>query len=195
MKKYLLLLALSLVSVCAFGQEKEEDPDVLYAKTLLQPGRQAPDFLLKDLNGKEYSLTDFRGRYVVLVFWASWCPDCRAELPDLRAMEEKYAEKNVQFLGISFDRTLEKLKEFAAEEPLPGINLFDPLGKKDSKICAAYGVQWIPSLFLVAPDGRILKGTVVAERIDAALAKVLDFEENAVLKERPKVARPDQILR
>ena len=195
MKKYLLLIALSLVSLCAFGQDKEEDPDVLYAKTLLQPGRQAPDFLLKDLAGKEYSLTDFRGRYVVLVFWASWCPDCRAELPDLRAMEEKYAGKNVLFLGISFDRTLEKLKEFAAEEPLPGINLFDPLGKKDSKVCAAYGVQWIPSLFLVAPDGRVLKSTVVADRIDLALAKALDFDAKAQSQQRPKMGRADQAVR
>ena len=195
MKKYLLLLVLSLVSFAAFAQKPEEDPDELYAKTLLQPGRQAPDFLLKDLNGKEYSLTDFRGRYVVLVFWASWCPDCRAEIPDLLTMEEKYAEKNVLFLGISFDRTLEKLKEFAGEQKLPGINLFDPLGKKESKICASYGVQWIPSLFLVAPDGRILKSTVVAERIDQALAKTLDFDAKAQSQQRPKMGRADQAVR
>lgn len=195
MKKTLLLLALSLFSLCAFAQEKEEDPDVLYAKTLLETGRQAPDFLLKDLNGKEYSLTDFRGNYVILVFWASWCPDCRAEIPELRLMAEKYAEQKVRFLSISFDRSLEKLKEFAEEELLVGVQLFDPAGKKDSKICAAYGVQWIPSLFLVAPDGRILKGTVVASRVEEALAKTLDFEAKAQNKQRPKMGRADQAVR
>ena len=195
MKKYLLLLALSLLSFCAFAQNQEEDPDMLYAQTLLKPGTQAPDFQLKDIDGKAYSLKDFRKDYVVLIFWASWCPDCRAELPELRAMAAKYAGKKVRFVDISFDRSLEKLQAFAAENELVGVQLFDPSGKKESKVCADYGVQWIPSLFLIAPDGRILKGTVVADRIDAALAKVLDFEENAVLKERPKEARPDQILR
>lgn len=195
MKRYLLLLAFALVPFFAFGQNAEDDPDVLYAKTLLPAGRQAPDFLLKDLNGKQWSLTDFRGNYVILAFWASWCPDCRAEIPELRRMAEKYEEKNVRFLCVSFDRSLEKLKEFAAEEPLVGVQLFDPAGKKDSKISASYGVQWIPSLFLVAPDGRILKGTVVASRIEEALDKVLDFESKAQLKKRPKVERAGQVLR
>ena len=56
-------------------------------------------------------------------------------------------------------------------------------------------MQWIPSLFLVAPDGRILKGTVVASRIEEALNKVLDFESKAQLKKRPKVERAGQVLR
>ena len=114
MKRYLLLLAFALVPFFSFGQNAEDDPDVLYAKTLLPAGRQAPDFLLKDLNGKQWSLTDFRGDYVILAFWASWCPDCRAEIPELRRMAEKYEEKNVRFLCVSFDRSLEKLK--AADE-------------------------------------------------------------------------------
>lgn len=186
MKKYLLLLAFSLLSFCASAQNTEEDPDVLYAVDMIQPGKVAPDFALKDLNGQIVNLHDFRGRYVVLVFWASWCPDCRAEIPELKAMYEKYDPEMVRFLQISFDRTEDKWKEFVKEEGLPGIHVFDPQGKKDSAICAAYGVKWIPSLVLVGPDGRVARKTVVAERIDTFLSRIQNFEARPKIKQMEK---------
>ena len=172
MKKILLLLTLSLFSFCGFAQNQAEDDDALYAVNLLKPGQVAPDFQFDDINGKPYSLKDFRKDYVVLIFWASWCPDCRAEIPDLRAMAAKYKGKNVRFVNISFDRTLEKLQTFAAENELVGVQLFDPSGKKESKVCADYGVQWIPSLFVIGPDGKILRSTVIAARIDETLSQI-----------------------
>ena len=141
MKKFLLIV--TAVLLFAFSSQilhaqsaQETDPDLQYGTELLKAGTQAPDFKLSDIYGKTVKLKKFRGKDVVLVFWASWCPDCRAEIPELRRMAEKYEEKNVRFLCVSFDRSLEKLKEFAAEEPLVGVQLFDPAGKKDSKISA-----------------------------------------------------------
>ena len=122
-----------------------------------------------DIEGNELRLSDFRGKSVVLVFWASWCPDCRAEVPELKAMHAAADPDKVQFVSVSFDREFEALVNFAAENELPGVQLFDPAGKKESKVGADYGVKWIPSLYLIGPDGKVQLGTVMAWKIAAAL--------------------------
>ena len=145
---------------------EDDAAEAEYAATLLKPGTPAPDFTLNDLEGNPVKLSDFRGRNVVLVFWASWCPDCRAEVPLLKQMA---ANSDVSFVSVSFDREFEALCSFAAEQELPGIQLFEPAGKADSAVGAAYGVRWIPSLYLIDPEGNIAFGTVLASKIAAAL--------------------------
>lgn len=147
----------------------EVDPDVQYGADLLAVGAEAPDFTLADIDGASHRLSDFRGKKVLLVFWASWCPDCRAELPLLREMCAAADPDQVAFVSVSFDRTLQALKDFAEENPLPGLQLFDPAGKKDSAVAEAYGVKWIPSLYVIGPDGKVILATVVAERASAVL--------------------------
>lgn len=147
----------------------EEGPDVQYGADLLALGTEAPDFTLADIDGVSHRLSDFRGKKVLLVFWASWCPDCRAELPLLREMRAAADPGQVAFVSVSFDRTLDALKEFSQENPLPGLQLFDPAGKKESAVAEAYGVKWIPSLYVIGPDGKILLATVVAEKASALL--------------------------
>jgi peroxiredoxin len=140
-----------------------------YATTLLAPGTPAPEFCLNDLEGNPVNISDFRGRSVVLVFWASWCPDCRAEVPDLKQMAASADPSEVCFVSVSFDREFEALQKFAAEQELPGVQLFEPAGKADSAVGAAYGVRWIPSLYLIDADGKVVFGTVLASKIAAAL--------------------------
>ena len=140
-----------------------------YATTLLAPGMPDPSFTLNDLDGNPVNISDFRGRSVVLVFWASWCPDCRAEVPDLKQMAASADSSEVCFVSVSFDREFEVLQKFAAEQELPGVQLFEPAGKADSAVGAAYGVRWIPSLYLIGPDGKVVFGTVLASKIAAAL--------------------------
>ena len=147
----------------------DEELDVKYAVELLAPGTEAPDFTLGDVDGNEVSLSDFRGRHVVLVFWASWCPDCRAEIPDLKKMAAAADPEQVQFVSVSYDRAFETLCAFVKEQELPGVQLFDPAGKQNSEVGAAFGVKWIPSLYLIDPEGKVVFGTVLAGRIAAAL--------------------------
>ena len=149
------------------GKNIDQDPQ--YAVNLLPAGADAPEIILKDIDGKEVKLSDFRGRQVVLVFWASWCPDCRAEVPELKAMHEEADPAKVQFVSVSFDREFEALTKFAAENELPGVQLFDPAGKKESKVGADYGVKWIPSLYLIDAEGKVQLGTVMAWKIAAVL--------------------------
>ena len=148
---------------------QEEDLDKQYGAELLRPGTVAPDFTLKDLDGFPIRLSSLRGKRVVLVFWASWCPDCRAEVPELKAMYEAADQAKVAFVSVSYDRDLATLKKFAADNCLPGIHLFDPTGKKESKVGADYHVKWIPSLYLIDAKGRVELGTVVASKVAAAL--------------------------
>jgi len=149
---------------------KNIDQDLKYAASLLPAGSETPDFALKDIAGKEVKLSDFRGKSVVLVFWASWCPDCRAEVPELKAMYADADPGKVQFVSVSFDREFDALCKYAAENELPGVQLFDPAGKKESTVAAAYGVKWIPSLYLIGPDGKVVLGTVMAWKVAAALS-------------------------
>ena len=170
MKKLVALIAALLPCLGLAAQNtQEEDLDLQYAVDLLKPGTQAPEFSLKDINGKLFKLSDFRGRKVVLVFWASWCPDCRAEVPDLKALHASASPEKVAFVSVSFDRTLEALQQFCAENYLPGVQLFDPSGKKDSKVAAQYGVKWIPSLYLIDETGKVELGTVLIDKVAKAL--------------------------
>ena len=153
----------------AQAEAQEEDPDIQYAVSLLAPGTEAPDFTLGDIEGKDVNLSDFRGRTVVLVFWASWCPDCRAEVPELKAMHAAADPAKVAFVSVSFDREREKFVSYVNENELPGVQLFDPAGKKESAVAEAFGVKWIPSLYVIDPDGKVVLGTVVASKVAALL--------------------------
>ena len=146
-----------------------EDPDLQYGTELLQPGTAAPDFTLSDSQDNPLTLSDLQGKDVVLVFWASWCPDCRAEVPLLKEMYAAADPEKTAFVSVSFDREKEKWLSYIEENQLPGIQLFDPAGKKDSSIGADFHVKWIPSLYLIGPDGKIKLATVVAEKVAAAL--------------------------
>lgn len=162
-----LLLGSGLFPTPLSAQTPPEDPDLLYATELLSPGTPVPDFSLEDINGKKVRLSDFKGQKLVLVFWASWCPDCRAEVPALKAMQA--AAPDVAFVSISFDRSFDAFKQYVQDNALGGVQLFDPAGKKESAVAAAFHVKWIPSLYLVGADGRVLLATVVAEKIARAL--------------------------
>ena len=166
--KKLLILILALLP-CLLLSAQTEDLDLQYATELLKPGTTVPDFTLNDIQGNPVKLSDFRGRQVVLVFWASWCPDCRAEVPELKAMHAAADPSKVAFVSVSFDRTFEALTTFVKENYLPGVQLFDPAGKKDSAVSAAFHVKWIPSLYLIDADGKVQLGTVVADKVAKAL--------------------------
>lgn len=161
-------MAALLVGVAAFAQQ-EEDPDLTYGKDLLAVGTIAPDFTLKDIDGKDVSLSNFRGKQVVLHFWASWCPDCRAEVPEIKAAQAAADPSKVVFVSVSFDRKVEAFEAYVRDNALGGVQLFDALGKKESAIGSTYHVQWIPATYLIGPDGRIQLATVVFSKVAARL--------------------------
>ena len=168
MKHIFAFVAALLVGVAAFAQETQ-DPDVVYGKDLLSVGTVAPSFTLKDIDGKSVSLSDFRGKQVVLHFWASWCPDCREETPQLKAAQAAADPSKVVFVSVSFDRKVEAFEAYVRENALGGVQLFDASGKKESVVGTSYHVKWIPATYLIGPDGRIQLATVVFSKVAARL--------------------------
>ena len=166
MKHIFAFVAALLVGVAAFAQE---DPDVVYGKDLLSVGSVAPAFTLQDIDGKSVSLSDFLGKQVVLHFWASWCPDCREETPQLKAAQAAADPSKVVFVSVSFDRKVEAFEAYVRENALGSVQLFDASGKKESVVGTAYHVKWIPATYLIGPDGRIQLATVVFSKVAAEL--------------------------
>mgnify|MGYP004662927237 FL=1 len=169
-----ILLSLSMLLAATTGliaqttDEKGNDLDSVYAQKLLKPGTTAPDFILPMPNGYRVQLAEFKGKYVLLDFWASWCPDCRKDIPTVKAMYEKYG-KNVVFIGVSFDTDRDRWAKCVADNGMTWRQVSELKRMREAKIAQTYGVQWIPSMTLVGPDGKVVLSTVVLERMEKAL--------------------------
>lgn len=118
-----------------------------------QVGDFAPDFVLKDISGNDVALSMFKGKVVLLEFWATWCPPCRASIPGLIAMQEKYGSRGLVVLGVSLDEgqnLAAKLTEFSREVKT---NYAILLGTEH--VAKAYNVRSIPVTFFIDKEGRI----------------------------------------
>lgn len=165
MKQIFLLLTLVLtLSASAFAQ----DADSKYATSLLSAGTEAPDFTLSDLEGKTHSLSELSGSYVVLDFWASWCPDCRKDIPELKRLYSLYGSK-VRFVSISFDDKKNLWQQCVESNGMEWLQLSELCKWRDSKVSGLYQVKWIPSMYLIDPEGKVVLGTVMLEKIEKAL--------------------------
>jgi peroxiredoxin len=118
----------------------------------IEAGQAAPDFSLTNIDGQKASLTDFKGKAVILNFFASWCPPCREEIPDFIALQKTYGDKGFTFVGVSLVNVSES-KDFAAKM---GINY--PVLIDDGKVSNLYGpVRSIPTTYVIGKDGKIVK--------------------------------------
>ena len=166
MKKFLLICAaLAAVVAC---KSNAKDADSEYATDMLKKGDAVPAFSLKDRSDVLHSRDEFAGEYVVYDFWATWCPDCRADVPAMKDLYERFGDK-VKFVGISFDTDPEKLDAYVAENGIGWLQLSDFVSKKESAVGADFRVKWIPSMYLVGPDGKVLLGTVMVSKLALAL--------------------------
>lgn len=147
------------------------DFDETYAQELLKPGTPAPDFQLQTPDGKTLKFREFaKGKYVVIDFWASWCPDCRKDLPEIIRLYDKFHKYGVEFLGVSFDTDKEKWTNYIAQSGVPYPQVSELKRMNQSDVAKAYGVRWIPSVYLIGPDGKVLVSTVLSYKIECELA-------------------------
>lgn len=134
----------------------------------VQIGKTAPEFTLPDTAGVDVSLSDFRGKYVLLDFWASWCPPCRRENPNVVKAYQDYKDKNFTIIGISLDNHKAKWLKAIQDDHLTWTHVSD-LKYWDSEIPALYGVRGIPANVLLDPDGVIIAKNITGEELHARL--------------------------
>jgi peroxiredoxin len=116
-------------------------------------GTAAPDFALESLDGKTVRLSDFRGKGVLLNFWATWCQPCKIEMPWFVDLQKQYGEEGLQVVGIAMDDASEKdIAEFAKDM---GVN-YPILVGKDSVSDSFGGVPYLPTTFYIARDGKVV---------------------------------------
>ena len=138
----------------------------------VQIGKTAPEFSLPDTAGVTVSLSDFRGKYVLLDFWASWCPPCRRENPNVVKAFQDYKDKNFTIIGISLDNNKDKWLKAIADDNLTWTHVSD-LKYWDSEIPALYGVRGIPANVLLDPDGVIIAKNITGEDLPNTLKEVI----------------------
>ena len=114
-------------------------------------GAKATDFTLKDLSGKEFTLSSFKGKPVLLNFWATWCPYCRKERAHLDSIYKDYREKGLIILSVSTDRSAGLVKRFLKDMPADFTVLFDSNGS----VASSYNVRGLPTSFLINREGII----------------------------------------
>lgn len=147
-----------------------QDLDAKYATDLLPVGTKAPD--LVDAKDSIHHITDFRGRCVVLDFWATWCGDCRKDLPEMKKLHQIYDLEGVEFIGISFDTDFSVLQDFMDKEHM-GWRVLSELKKmKETKMANDYHIKWIPTMYLLDTEGRVMLATVEIEKLKAKLAEL-----------------------
>ena len=140
------------------------------------PGAEAPAFTMRDvISGKDLSLSHYKGKYVIIDFWGSWCGPCRKSHPHLLQLYSRYKEKGLSIVGIAADHKDEVIRKAASEDGLlwPQLNMYEKRAGQP-EINKAYNVSAFPSKFLINPDGKI-EAIFVGDtkEIDSLLEKLL----------------------
>ena len=153
-------------------EEGKKYRDQLQRRLQISPGGTLPNFESRTPEGKIVKLSDLRGKYVLVDFWASWCIPCRAEFPYLKKAYARFKNKNFEIVGYSIDNKKSLWASALQNDDIPWINLSDLVGPKDP-IALMYNIVSIPSNFLIGPDGKVLATNLRGDAVEPMLAKYI----------------------
>ena len=163
----LLTLVLGFVAAANFALAD----DAIDLKAL-PVGSPFPDFSETDVNGKPISVAQYKGKIVLVDFWATWCGPCVGELPNVLKTYEKYHSKGFEIVGVSLDSDKSKLTSFIQAKNMTWQQFFDGGGWKN-KIAQKYTVHSIPATYLIDKDGKLLAKNLRGPALEEAVGKAL----------------------
>lgn len=164
-----ILVLAGAIALFAWGWSNDQgDAD---SGDQVRVGREAPDFALPDLDGDEIALSDHRGEVVLINFWATWCPPCRVEMPDLEAVYRQHGDEGFEILGVDQREPVDLVEDYVTERGFSWVFLLD----EDFDVSRDYSATSIPKSILVDRDGtvaHIWTGTLTRTQLEQQIAKL-----------------------
>lgn len=152
-----------------------KEAEALIVSLQLRVGVEFPDFDVKDINGMPLSLSQKRGKVVLIDFWASWCAPCVGEMPNVVSAYKKYHDQGFEIIGVSLDNSREDFLNFIKKYGMAWPQYFDGKGW-DNELARKFSIQSIPATFLVGPDGIIiaknLRGAALEDTVQSAISRL-----------------------
>lgn len=175
MKHVFFMLAIALLSVIPLRSSAQFGPvhdiDMQYATDLPKVGTVAPDFKMKTIDGKNFKLSSLKGKFVVLDFWASWCPDCRRDMPEMTRIYNRFKDK-ASFVGVSFDTDINPWLNAVAKYRIGYTQVSELKRMRDAAVTKTYGLHWIPSYVIIGADGKVWLSTVLTWKLEKKLMEI-----------------------
>ncbi|WP_353098056.1 TlpA family protein disulfide reductase [Empedobacter brevis] len=167
MKKELIILSMifTLFSCNKSEQKIEESTEIEKSDSFVKKDSlttvaskelvKAPDFSLADINGKRFDLADFKGKYVYIDIWATWCGPCKVQIPFMKELEKQFHDAPIHFVSISLDKEEDKpiWKKMIRENQMSGVQLF---AGKENNFGYDYQIQYIPTFLILDKEGNIM---------------------------------------
>jgi thiol-disulfide isomerase/thioredoxin len=167
----------------AYGNDMKTLKLIAAAKAELPMGGPDTDWTGKPMviagrtaDGKQFDISAYKGKVVLVDFWATWCGPCKALIPHVKEMHAKYQAKGFEVVGVSLDRDLSALRAYIVQEQLPWVNVVGELqnGKVEFPLATAYGVTGIPATFVVDKEGKIVSRGLRGEALEKQIAKLVE---------------------
>lgn len=155
MKNILLLASTLLICTVSFSQSTTDK-------------KRVPDITLKDTSGRQVKLSDFKGKIVLIDFWASWCGPCRRANKHLKTLYSKYKDKGLEILSISVDDNMVDWKDAIKEDKTTWVHVFD-----DKNYANAWKIQYIPTTFIVDKQGNFAAINPDIDQLDKLIGQLL----------------------
>jgi peroxiredoxin len=136
-----------------------------------QAGGEPPDFSAHDISGQVIKLSELKGKIVLLDFWATWCPPCRVEIPNLLEIYRQFKNDNFVLISISLDRDISLARQFVKEKEMNWLHIIDR--EASNSIASLYEIEYIPATFIIDGKGKIVARNLRGAELKNTIASLL----------------------